>query len=188
MIRPYFSDRAKLLMSKCDPTHSAKYENIKSFLLKELHLSPAVYLEKLIQDKSKTYTQFSTRLISLFEYYLESRKIGQSYDKLTDLMVYDRVKSCYSKKSSSRGFTPNAVSRPQVNFCRTKQKVDPPKQSNDGARVTRDRSAGVATCSNCNPVSGADYESSCESSSANAVVSKCDMQLAKETTWIGNRH
>jgi len=32
--------------------------------------------------------------MSLFDYYLDSRKIGQSYDKLTDLMVYDRVKSC----------------------------------------------------------------------------------------------
>jgi len=68
------SDRAKLLMSKCDPTHSAKYENIKAFLLKELHLSPAVYLEKfnsLTQDKSETYSQFSTRPMSLFDYYLE---------------------------------------------------------------------------------------------------------------------
>ena len=42
LIRPYLSDSAKLLMSKCDPTHSAKYESIKAFLLKELHLSPAV--------------------------------------------------------------------------------------------------------------------------------------------------
>jgi len=38
---------------------------------------------------------------------------------------------------------------------------------------------------------GLQYESSCESSAANAVVHKCDsavnhMQLAKETTWIGN--
>ena len=31
LIRPYLSDRAKLLMSKCDPTHSAKYESIKVF-------------------------------------------------------------------------------------------------------------------------------------------------------------
>jgi len=99
LIRPYLSDRAKLLMSKCDPTHSVKYENIKAFLLNELHLSPAVYLEKfnsLTQDKSETYSQFSTRLMSLFDYYAESRKIGQSYDKLIDLMVYDRVKSCLS--------------------------------------------------------------------------------------------
>ena len=85
--------------SKSDPTHSAKYESIKVFLLKELHLSPAVYLEKfnsLTQDKSETYSQFSTRLMSLFDYCVESRKIGQSYDKLIDLMVYDRVKSCLS--------------------------------------------------------------------------------------------
>jgi len=95
LIRPYLSDRAKLLMSKCDPTHSAKYENIKAFLLKELHLSPAIYLEKfnsLTQDKSETYSQFSTRLMSLFDYYAESRKIGQSYDKLIDLIVYDSQK------------------------------------------------------------------------------------------------
>ena len=99
LIHPYLSDRAKLLMSKCHPPHSAKYENIRSFLLKELHMSPAVYLEKfnsLTQDKNETYSQFSTRLMSLLEYYLDSRKIGQSYDKLTNLMVYDRVKSCLS--------------------------------------------------------------------------------------------
>jgi len=34
LIRPDLSDRANFLMSKCDPTHSAKYENIKAFLLK----------------------------------------------------------------------------------------------------------------------------------------------------------
>ena len=74
-------------------------KTLKAFLLKELHLSPAVYSEKfnsLTQDKTETYTQFSTRLMSLFDYYLASRKIGQSYDKLIDLMVYDRVKSCLS--------------------------------------------------------------------------------------------
>jgi len=274
LIRPYLLHRAKLLISKCDYTHSAKNENIKSFLLKELHLSPAVCLKKfnsLTKDKNKTYTQFSTRLMSLFDYYLESRKIGQSYEKLTDLMVYDRVISCLNpalsryvlsreadhkegwigrqglaealdsylanlpegsgrsrfipvpqtragiklgngkretqperfsgrsgslytdsqsqrpvpaprpvlrrcylcnsrahlapecpQRSSPRGFTPKPVPRPQVNFCRTKQKADQPKHSNDGARVTRDRSAGAVTCSNCNSVSGAslqhDYE------------------------------
>jgi len=62
------------------------------------------------------------------------------------------------QKGSYRGFTPKPVPRPQVNFCTTKQKEDPPKQSKDGARVVRDRSAGGSaepTCSNCKPVSGA---------------------------------
>ena len=34
--------------------------------------------------------------MSLFDYYVESRKVSQSYDKLIDLIVYDRVKSCLS--------------------------------------------------------------------------------------------
>ena len=94
------------------------------------------------------------------------------------------------QRSSPRGFTPKPVPRPQFNFCRTKQKAHQPKHSNDGARVTRDRSAGAATCSNCNSVSGASlqHESSCEPNAANAVVPKCDsainhMQLAKKTMW-----
>jgi len=61
--------------------------------------------------------------------------------------------------------------------------------------VTRDRSAGGRadpTCSNYNRVSddGVQYESSCQSSAANAVAPNCDsavnrMQLAEETTWTG---
>jgi len=63
-------------MSKCDPAHTAIYQAIKKFLLQELHLSSSVYLDKfnfLARDKDETFGQFSTRLVSLFEYYVESR-------------------------------------------------------------------------------------------------------------------
>ena len=73
--------------------------------------------------------------------------------------------------------------------------MDPPKQSNDGARVARDRSAGGSadpTCSNCKPVSGAGVYSknSCQSSAASAVAPKSDsavnhIQLAGENIGIG---
>ena len=53
------------------------------------------------------------------------------------------------QRSSPRGYSPKPVPRPQVNFCRNKQKGDQPKHSNDGARVTRARFTGAATCSNC---------------------------------------
>jgi len=72
---------------------------LKSFFLQELHLSPSVYLDKfnaLVRDKDETFGQFSTRLMSLFEYYVESRKVGHSYDKLVDLMVYDKIKASLS--------------------------------------------------------------------------------------------
>ena len=96
LIRPYFSERARNLMSKCDPTQSASYQTIKKFLLQEFHLTSSVYLDKfstLVYDPNETYNQFSTRLKSLFEYYVESRHISHNYDKLVDLIVYDRMKS-----------------------------------------------------------------------------------------------
>jgi len=39
----------------------------------------SLFTHEITQDKSETYTQFLTGLMSLFDYYLESRKIGQSY-------------------------------------------------------------------------------------------------------------
>ena len=54
------------------------------------------------------------------------------------------------QKGSNRGYTPKPVLRPQVNFCKTKQKVDLPKQSKDGSCVSRDRSAGGSVEPTCN--------------------------------------
>ena len=74
-----------MLMRKCDPTHAASYEGIKKFFLQELHLSLSVYLDKfnaLVRDKDETFGQLSTRLMSLFEHYVESMNVGHSYDKL----------------------------------------------------------------------------------------------------------
>jgi len=92
LIRPYFSERAKLLMSRrAEAADATSYESIKKFLFQELHLSPSVYLDKfnaLVRDKDEIFGQFSTRLTSLFEYYVESRKVDHSYDKLVDLMIY----------------------------------------------------------------------------------------------------
>ena len=76
-----------------------KLSYLKSYICLQQYI-----LEKfnsLTQDKSETYSQFSTRLMSLFfDYYVESRKVSQSYDKLIDLIVYDRVKSCLSFEPS----------------------------------------------------------------------------------------
>ena len=82
-----------------------------------------------------------------------------------------------------------------MNFCKTRQKVDLPKQSKDGSCVSRDRSTGGSaelTCSNCKPVNGADVhsENSCQSSAASVVAPKSDsavnhMVLAEETTEFG---
>jgi len=57
LIRPYLSDQAKQLISKCEFTHTKTFKDLKKYLLRELHLSPSVYLDKfntLAYDKSET--------------------------------------------------------------------------------------------------------------------------------------
>jgi len=64
--------------------------------LREMRLSPSIYWEKfnsLSRESSETFQQFATRLMSLFDLYLESRKIDKNYEKLFDLIIYDRIKS-----------------------------------------------------------------------------------------------
>ena len=96
LMRPYLSERAKALLARCDAAHAADYDAIKKYLLQEMRLSSSVYLDKfnsVTRDSTETFYQFSTRLLSLFEFYVESRKVDKSYDKLLELVVYDRIKS-----------------------------------------------------------------------------------------------
>ena len=96
LMRPYLSERAKTLLARCDVARAADYSAIKRYLLQEMRLSSSVYLDKfnsVTRDNTETFHQFSLRLLSLFEFYVESRKIDESYTKLLELVVYDRIKS-----------------------------------------------------------------------------------------------
>jgi len=96
LVRPYLSDKAKSLLSRVDLDKSTDYCAIKKYLLQEMQLSPSVYLDKfqsVCRSSAETYHQFANKLSSLFEYYVESRKVGNNYDKLMELIVYDRIKA-----------------------------------------------------------------------------------------------
>ena len=65
-------------------------------LLREFKLSPSVYLDKFntdVRKQDETYLLYSARLAAILDAYLDSRKIGKSYDKLTELLVCDKIKS-----------------------------------------------------------------------------------------------
>ena len=65
-------------------------------MLQEMQLTPSVYLDKfnsINKESNETYHQFGNRLTSLFEYYVESRQVSNSYDCLMHLEIYDRVKA-----------------------------------------------------------------------------------------------
>ncbi len=96
LLRPYLNEKAKTLVSRMDPAHSTEYEAVKKMLLREFKLSPKVYLERFnneVKKSEETYVLFSSRLKSLLEYYVTSRKVDENYGKLMDLLVCDRIKS-----------------------------------------------------------------------------------------------
>ena len=96
LMRPHLNERAKNLLSRCDPDKTHDYKVVKKFLLQEMQLTPSVYVHKfnsVSKDSNERYHQFSNRLTSLFEYYVESRQVSNSYDRLTQLVIYDRIKS-----------------------------------------------------------------------------------------------
>ena len=96
LLRPYLNDKAKILVSRMDPEKSNSYEEVKAMLLREFQLSPALYQEKFnteTRKSDKTCLLYSARLVAILDAYLESRKIDKSFEKLTDLLVADRIKS-----------------------------------------------------------------------------------------------
>ena len=96
LLRPYLNERAKNLLTRFDASRSADYESIKKYLLQEMQLTPNVYLDKfnsMVKECSETFHQFGNRLSSLFDYYVQNRQINRDYDKLAQLLIYDRIKS-----------------------------------------------------------------------------------------------
>ena len=96
LIRPYLSDRAKQLLSKLDPARAAIYREMKEYILHELKLSPAAYLEKfnnLRRNDSDTCVAFVSKLRTLLSHYVQSRHVDESYDRLFSLLICDRIKS-----------------------------------------------------------------------------------------------
>ena len=64
------------------------YDELKHFLLTEFKLTPRKYknrFDSAMKNADETPVLFAARLRSLLMYYLRSRDIGNSFDKLCDL-------------------------------------------------------------------------------------------------------
>lgn len=98
LIRPFLNDRARTYITKLDPDISGDYRRLKEALLKEFKLSPNVYLERFNmcnKTVDETYVTFASKLTGYLSYYIDSRGVD-SFDKLCELLVCDRIKSTLS--------------------------------------------------------------------------------------------
>jgi len=71
-----------------DPQLANDYNEVKAMLLREFKLSPAVYLQKFNAETRKsdeTCLLYSARLVAILDAYLDSRKVNQSYQKVTEV-------------------------------------------------------------------------------------------------------
>jgi len=98
LLRPYLNEKSKSLVGRMDATDAADYEKVKSLLLKEYKMSPAMYKETfntLSKTESETYTLYASRLKAVLSYYVDSRHV-KTLDEFQDLMVCDRIKTTLS--------------------------------------------------------------------------------------------
>jgi len=96
LLHPYLNEKAKLLISRMDPTKASDYNAVREMLLREFKLSPAVYLGKFntdVRKQEETCLMYSARLVAILDAYLKSRRVDRDYDSLTQLLVCDRIKS-----------------------------------------------------------------------------------------------
>ena len=96
--RPFHDERARSYLAKLDTAVSGDYDTLKQALLRDFKLSPNVYLErfnKCVKTSDDTYIAFASKLTSLLDYYLKSRKVT-IFHVMCELLVCDRIKSTLS--------------------------------------------------------------------------------------------
>jgi len=99
LLRSCLSDKARLLLSRIDSVYSNDYNAVKKYILDQYHLSPQMYRSRFVnaeKQPDETYTLFCNRVKTLFDYYVNSRKVT-TLAQLISLMVADRVKGTLSE-------------------------------------------------------------------------------------------
>jgi hypothetical protein len=95
LLAPYLTDKARKALMVLPLESINTYEKWKQALLREHRLTPRLYRQNfnsIVREPNETCLQFNTRLTCLLRYYLDSREINGSFDKLVNLILSDRLK------------------------------------------------------------------------------------------------
>ena len=94
LLIPVLTEHSKTLLARLPKDSLDDYTKVRDYLLREFRLTPENYRDKFwsaTKNRDETFTLFGTRVKTLFQYYLDSRKTSTKED-IIDLMVSDRIK------------------------------------------------------------------------------------------------
>jgi len=90
--------KAREVYSALSVEQSADYEVVKKEILKAYELVPEAYHQQFCESKCKegqTYMEFAE---ALFNRWCTSQQVGNSFDKLKQLILLEKFKSCVPVK------------------------------------------------------------------------------------------
>jgi len=97
LLFPFLSKKARTFTARLSVVQLDDYEFVKDFVLNQFKLTPRQYKARFDQAEKRpdeTYMMFSARLRNNFRYYLRSREIGEDFERLCELMISDKLRSC----------------------------------------------------------------------------------------------
>ena len=100
LINPFLNERAQRIVGELTAEVAKDCQQVKTTILQEYKLSANTYLERFNTCQKRpdqTYVAFASRFAGLLTYYTESRKV-ETFDKLRELLVCDRIKSSLSEE------------------------------------------------------------------------------------------
>ena len=89
--------KAREIYTQLGVEQSHHYETVKELILKGYELVPEAYRQKFRnckKDSNQTHVEFARNKEQLFDRWCCSKKIGQNYDKLRQLVLVEQFKRC----------------------------------------------------------------------------------------------
>ena len=97
LLQSVFVGKAREIYSQLSVTQASDYDLVKDLILKGYELVPEAYRQKFRncqKETNQTYVEFARSKEQLFDRWCVSKKVGQNYDHLRQLILIEEFKRC----------------------------------------------------------------------------------------------
>ena len=97
LLQSVFVGKAREIYSQLSVAQASDYDLVKDLILKGYELVPEAYRQKFRncqKETNQTYVEFARTKEQLFDRWCVSKKVGQNYDQLRQLILIEEFKRC----------------------------------------------------------------------------------------------